>query len=57
MRLSLILFFAVLPRATPLVAQPAPSNELEQLARDILEEMVGINTAHSEGSTLELARA
>ncbi|NNF26351.1 MAG: M20/M25/M40 family metallo-hydrolase [Gemmatimonadetes bacterium] len=57
MRLSLILLFAVLPTATPLVAQPAPSNELEQLARDILEEMVGINTAHSEGSTLELARA
>lgn len=57
MRLVLPLLFALLLPPVPVFAQPAPSNELEQLARDILEEMVGINTAHSEGSTLELARA
>ena len=43
--------------ASPVHAQSRPLTELEQLARDILEEMVGINTAHSEGSTLELSRA
>ena len=57
MRLILPFFLTTLALATPLRAQPAPSSELEQVARDILEEMVGINTAHSEGSTLELARA
>ncbi|MGI9627084.1 MAG: M20/M25/M40 family metallo-hydrolase [Longimicrobiales bacterium] len=43
--------------AIPAHAQSRPLTDFEQLARDILEEMVGINTAHSEGSTLELAKA
>ncbi len=57
MRVVALLFCLFLVPDSTAQAQPAPSNELEQLARDILEEMVGINTAHSEGSTLELARA
>lgn len=57
MRVIALLFWLLILSSSAAEAQPAPSNELEQLARDILEEMVGINTAHSEGSTLELARA
>ena len=57
MRTASLLSATLLFITSPALAQPAPSNPLEELARDILEEMVGINTAHSEGSTLELARA
>lgn len=54
-RLLLVCLLAFTAR--PLVAQAPPPGDLEALAREILEEMVGINTAHAEGSTLELARA
>ena len=38
-------------------AAQQPSNEWERLAREIFEELVEINTAHSVGGTLEAAEA
>lgn len=46
-----------LAAAPPLVGQSRQLNDFEQLARDILEEMVGTNTTYSQGSTLALAQA
>lgn len=49
-------FLILVLGAPPAGAQPSPSNDLERLARELLEEMVGINTAHSAGGTLALSR-
>ena len=55
LRSLLLLAFSVLI-TLPLEAQQ-PSSEWEALARDILRELIEINTAHSVGGTLEASEA
>jgi len=56
MRRSLLLLAVSIPLAFPLGAQQ-PSSDWEELARDILRELIEINTAHSVGGTLEASEA
>lgn len=53
---SVLLLVVSLFLAIPVAAQQ-PSSEWEELARDILRELIEINTAHSVGGTLEASEA
>jgi len=49
---------ALLAAAAPVAAQPAPSRTpAQQTARDVLAELIGINTDHDSGSTTVAAQA
>lgn len=53
----LLTLSATLVVASPLVAQGHDGTEWQQLARDVFQELVEINTTESSGSTLEASRA